>query len=554
MGTRRTGRRTPWAVLAVVLALAVLTAGCASSSDEGSTADTAPAGADLANELEPDDPPQAGGQLVFAVPAETDGWNPAINQWADAGNFVGSTFMESLAVFNAEGTVDPWLAESIEPVDGSEFTQWVVTVKDGIRFHDGTPLTAEVVANNLTFHYSDPRSLTTVALGDLFVGAEVTGPQEVTVTFAEPWSAFPSSVAGPAGYVMAQVMLDAEDGGTTAPVGTGPFVFERWERERFLRVTRNTDYWRPDLPYLDAIEFQVIKDGKTRKTELETGNVDMILTNRATDIEELDSQGYTVVRDYLAENTLVMLGTAQGPFANEHARRALAYATDRESLVAQLGEGIEITDSPLIQGTVWEVADEDAGYVGYDPAKAQEELALYTEQTGEPTLAFAFSGLANLEDQQIMQILQEQWRQVGIEASIDTVDQITLISQTVGGTFEAAYFRNYGYPDPDNDWVFWHSSTANGVGQLSINFTQYTTPEIDELLAQARSTTDTEERRAAYAEIVRLRNAAAPDIWLFNTPFALVADQRVRGLNEFRTTSFANYLPKPWMADIWLER
>ena len=553
MGTRGRGGRAA-AALAAVLALAMVAAGCSSSDDgEGSQGTTQQAAAP-ANELEPDDPPQPGGQLVFAVPAETDGWNPAVNQWADAGNFVGSSFMEPLAVFNAEGTVDPWLAESIEPVDGSDFTQWTVVVRDGIRFHDGTPLTAEVVARNLTFQYSDPRSLTTLALGDLFVGAEATGPQEVTVTFSEPWSAFPSSVAGPAGYVMADAMLDAEDAGSANPIGTGPFVFERWERERFLRVTRNTDYWRPDVPHLDAIEFQVIKDGKARKTELETGNVDMMLTNRAADIEEMADRGSTVVRDYLAEKTFVMLGTAQGPFANEHARLALAYATDRESLVAQLGEGIELRDSPLLEGSVWEVDDADAGYVAYDPAKAAEELALYTQETGEPTLSFAFSGLANLEEQQIMQILQEQWRQVGIESSIDTVDQVTLISQAVSGTFEAAYFRNYGYPDPDSDWVFWSSTTANGVGQLSINFTQYTTPEIDALLTQARSTTDQAERQAAYAEVVRLRNAAVPDVWLFNTPFALVADARVRGLNEFRTTSFANYLPKPWIADIWLER
>ena len=123
-----------------------------------------------------------------------------------------------------------------------------------------------------------------------------------------------------------------------------------------------------------------------------------------------------------------------------------------------------------------------------------------------------------------MQTLLEQWAEVGIKARIDTIEQTAYIGQLVAGDFEAAYFRNYAYPDPDSLYSFWSKATAGGP--ISINFTQYWSANTERDLQTGRETTDFDTRHAAYDDLMRERNEQAIELWLFHTP---VRDPRRTG-------------------------
>lgn len=543
------GAATRRVLIIVLLALGLIAAGCSSSEDNGATSDTA---AETSTTLEAEEQAKVGGQLVFAIPAETPGWNPAVNQWADAANFVGSTFFEPLMVSKPDGTTEPYLAESVEPVDGTEFRTWRIVIRDGVRFHDGTPMDAQAVADSLTFTYSDPASLTAVATRDNFVAATVVDERTVEISFRVGWSALPSSLSVTAGIVMAPAMLASPDKGAANPIGTGPFKFVEWQRDASLTVVRNDDYWG-DAPPLDGMTFEVIKDSTTRSRALEAGEVDILLTHTASDIDSM-GEDFTVLRDYDSEKTFVMLNAGAPPFDNEHARRALAHATDRQALTARLGENIPLSDTPYVSTTLWALPDEEAGYVDYDLDKAKEEVAAYLADTGQDKLRVEFSGLSTLEEQQLMEVLQEQWAQAGIETKVTTVDQTAYVAGIVTGGFQAAYWRSYSYLDPDTNFVFWHNSTINEPGTLSLNFSRWSTTEISKALEAARLTDNLDARKTAYHEVAKWRNEAVIDIWLFNSPTALIASPDVKGLNGFRTNPFANYIPKPWINDLWLDR
>lgn len=534
------------AALAALLALSLALGACGGGSGGDQEAE-----AGVQAGLREDETPTPGGTLVFGLPAETNGWNPATNQWADAGNFVGSTMFDPLAVFTPDGSTEPYLAETIEPVEGSDFKQWVITVPEGVEFHNGEKLDGEVVRKNLEFTFTGAGSLSAMAVGPRFESVEATGPYETTITFNTPWSLFPASLAGSVGYMLAPAMIDSEDNGSSEPIGTGPYVFSSWNPDVRMEVVRNDDYWGERKPLLDRIEFQVIKDDQARAEALRAGQIEIMLTNSPAHVESL-SEDHTVVKDYDTEQTFAMFNTAVPPFDNEHARRAVALATDRDALIEAVGPGLLKSDSPTLDRTKWKV--EDPGWLSPDLEEARKELALYLEETGEEKLSFTFSGMVSIDVQQVMQILQSQWAEIGIEVQIDAIDQTTYITTTILGQFQLAYFRNYGYPVPDSDEVFWHSSTALGPGNLSINFTQYATPEIDAALEAARSTDDPEEQARLYAEVVRARNAAVVDLWLHSTPAALVAGPRVRGLGAFAEQGFANYVPKPWVNDLWLQQ
>jgi peptide/nickel transport system substrate-binding protein len=417
-----------------------------------------------------------------------------------------------------------------------------------------------------------------VALKSYYDRTDVVDQYTAKIYLKIKWALFRTVLAGPTGYVMAQSMIDQEDRGATNPIGTGPFDFDSWVPDQAVKVSKFDDYWggpcaQPEPqesqkqlcaeagvplgqrngPFLDSMEFRPIIDSLQRTNALESGDVNLLLTTRATDVARLKNQ-YTTVTNYDGEQTLVMMSVTSPPFDNVHARRAVAFATNRQPIIdlVSAGEPIVSDTWPFSVSSKWGAnAEGDTGYPAYDPAKAAEELELYKQDTGEQNLSFDFSGLANTDDLAIMQTLLEQWAEVGIDARIDTIEQTAYIGRLVAGDFEAAYFRNYAYPDPDSLYSFWSRTTAGGP--ISINFTQYFSENTEADLTTGRETTDFETRRAAYDDLMRERNEQAIELWLFNTPYALIAEPDIHGLNWFRIMGFGNFLPKPWIGGLWIQ-
>jgi peptide/nickel transport system substrate-binding protein len=563
-------RQSTTTVLVTVVAVVALIAGaCGSSSTDDTTDATA------GNALVAEGEPTSGGSVVVAVPSETNGWNPALAQWADAGNFVGSTFMESLFVPGPDGQIVPWLAESIT-ADSDAYDSYTVKVRRGIMFHDGSELTAQNVKASLELAINE--GLAGIALKQYFDRVDVVDQYTARIFLRIKWAQFPNVLAGPSGYQQALAMIAKPDKGASSPIGTGPYSFVNWTPDVSVKVTKFDDYWGgpcalPDPgeaerelceaagvplgqrngPYLDAMEFRPIIDALQRSNALESGDVNLVLTTRASDVARLRGP-YQVVTNYDGEQTMVMTSVSSPPFDNEHARKALAYATNRQTIVDLISAGEPVVSDtwPFSSTSRWgALAEGDNGYPAYDPDRAREELARYTEDTGEQTLSFTFSGLANTSDLEIMQALLEQWREVGIEAEIDTIEQTQYIGKLVANDFTAAYFRNYGYPDPDSLYVFWSRETAQGP--ISLNFTQYWSESTEQALRTGRESTDFAVRSEAYDRLMRERNEQAIELWLFNTPYALIGDPDIHGLNWFRIMGFGNFLPKPWMGGIWIE-
>ncbi len=522
--------------------------------------------------IEPEGEPTVGGKLIMAVTAETDGWNPAGNQWADAGNFVGSAFMEPLFVFDGDGNIVPWLAESATP--NSDASEWTIQLRPGITFQDGAPLDGEAAARSL--NYAFQQGLASVAVGGSFESITATGELSVSVKLTHRWSAMLSNLAGQTGLMMAPSMID-DPNSSSHPVGTGAYVFEKWEKDRLLRVNRFDGYWggpcavedpaqdvidlcneaavplgQPNGPFLDSMEFRPIPDSLQRSQALESGDVDLILTTRASDVANLRAD-FQVVTDYDSEQSFVMLSTTKAPFDDLHARRALAYATDRVSIAqaAGGGEDLHVDTSAFEENSKWGgLKPDETGYPLYDPDAARREVEEFKAATGADELSFTLTGLANTDDLEIMQTLREQWAEVGIKADIDSIKQEALIGVLVGAKFQAAYYRNYAYPDPDSNYVFW--SSENASGDIVINFSQYYDDVTEAALQQGRESQNFDDRKTAYASLIRARNQQAIDIWLFNTPYALIGNENIRGLNWFRAIGFGNFLPKPYLTGLWL--
>ena len=262
-------RRKWFRRVASVLALAMVAAACGGGGDDGGGG----GGGDAAGE---EGTPTPGGKVVYGLEAETtDGWCLPEAQLAIAGIMVADAIYDTLTRPNAEGTYEPWLAESVEPND--DYTEWTITLRDGVTFHDGTDLTAEVVKNNLDAYrgqYPTRNPLLFIFDFANIASVDVVDPLTVSVTMNEPWVAFDAYLYGSGRVgIMAQAQLDDTQSCDRNLIGTGPFMLTDWVPNQHFQAEKNPDYWATDadgnqLPYLDEIEFRPIVEVEQRENAL----------------------------------------------------------------------------------------------------------------------------------------------------------------------------------------------------------------------------------------------------------------------------------------------
>jgi ABC-type transport system substrate-binding protein len=535
-------RRRDWRACALgsVAILLVTAAGCRATESPTGTA-----GNGVPTDTEDEGQAVPGGKVVFGVTAESSGWSPVADQWALDGHFVASTVYDPLMAVAPNREIVPELAKVIEHND--DFTQWVIHVREGVHFHNGTPLDAAAVKANLD---ASRRGLGAIALSPI-ESIDVVAPLSVAVTMSTPWSAFPSTLAGQQGYIAAPETL-ADGSASTHPIGTGPFVFEQWLPDHSVELRKNTDYWQEGKPYLDEIEFRPIADNASRSAALASGALDLMITYEPSEAVAYRSESdYRVVTDLEAEETVVVLNSAQPPFDNPAARRAIALATDQARVIETMGAGVlEAANGPFAEDEPWYSSDTAQPAFDLDRARAQADA--YRAATGRP-LQFRLSTFPDATRLRQAQLLQQMWAAVGADVHIETLDQAAFIKPLINGDFDATVISNFGTADPDFNYLFWHSSLVAPPGQLSINFSHTVDPLIDAALEAARRTDDVTSRAAQYQLITRRLNEDLAYVWLYRTPTTLIAADRVRGLSSLGDAGFARPDGKPWLAHLWIE-
>lgn len=473
--------------------------------------------------------PRRGGEVVWGLEAETSGgWCLPQAQLAVSGIMVANAIYDTLTTINARGEYVPYLAKSVTP--NATYDEWTITLREGVRFHDGTPLDAAAVKLNLdTYRGMNPRIPPRLAA---FVFANVADvrvvdPLTVVVTTKTPWPAFPALLFGGGRYGMvAPAQLDDPSRCATNLIGTGPFRFQEWRVNDRLVVTRNPDYWRPRLPLLDRITFRPVPDASARLNQFEGGAIDVMHTTSITNILALRDlaergQATLVESDRGAEVAYVMLNASRPPFDDILARQAFAFGRNTEEVNEIRNRGIpKLASGPFAPGTMGYLRD--SGMPAPDLKRARRLVAEYEAKHGEPP---DFEYLTNPEPDTvaIAELVKEQAGKIGIDVTIRTVDQATLINEALAGNFQAIGWRNHPGGDPDAQSVWWRSGSP-------VNFGRFRDPEIDRLLDAGRVETDPEKRRRIYEDLNRRFAEQLWNLWSWYTVWAVAAKPEVKGI------------------------
>jgi peptide/nickel transport system substrate-binding protein len=509
---------------AAVVALATVAAACGGGDDGG--------GGGGATGDEDAGTPTPGGRVVYGLEAETlDGWCLPEAQLAIGGIMVAQAVYDTLTRPNAEGEMEPWLAESVEPNDDS--TVWTIKLRDGIKFHDGSDLTAEVVKNNLDAY----RGAYPTRAPQLFLfvfepidSVEVVDPLTVQVNLKQPWVSFDSFLhsSGRLG-IMAQAQLDDTENCAENLIGTGPFKFVDWVPNQRFRAEKFEDYWATDaageqLPYLDEIEFRPIVEVDQRMNALQSGEINAMHTSDAPTVSDLrDMADSGEVNAYESEEfgevSYIMLNESKPPFDNIKARQALAHAVDFDETNAILNDGITTqATGPFAPGNIGHLDDTD--FPTYDPDEAERLVEEYESESGQD-FSFTYTTTQAEVTADQAQLLKEQAEAVGMSVEIVLVDQSTQIDTALSGDFEALGWRNHPGGDPDGQYNWWKSGSP-------VNFGRFNDPEIDRLLDEGRTTE--EGREQIYEDLNRRFAEEVHNVWLWYTPWTVAMAPDVHGV------------------------
>jgi peptide/nickel transport system substrate-binding protein len=412
----------------------------------------------------------------------------------------------------------------------------VLTLRQGVKFQDGTDFNADAVKFNLDRYMTstDPAAARKSDLGSV-QSVEVTGPSTVTLHLKKADATLLAALVDRAGMMLSPTAIrQLGPNLTTAPVGagTGPFEFVEWKRDDHLTLKRNPNYWRKDssgrqLPYLDQVIFRPMTDLNAILASLKTGDVDMARLVAGKDVAAVKSDSTLFYRDTPSLGYGGFeLNVSQPPFNDPAKAKAVALAVDRNQILQNVDFGVGTVSYGPLTSASWAYDQSEKIFDKPDPTKARATA------TG-----FSFTlKTANTQDQiQIGQLIQAQLAKAGITVNLLPEDFGKLTLETrVQHQFEAALQGWSGRIDPDgNMYAFWHTGG-------SFNDGRYSNPQVDQLLEQARATTDQAQRRQLYQQAQKVIVGDAAYVFTVNPAVPQISSKKVQnftlipdGINRF---------------------
>lgn len=540
--TRPTHRRTlPRTWLSVLAVLALGLTACAGGTDDGEQAAAtggAGSGAPTADDGGTAGEPVRGGTFTYGAFGEIDGLDPIRNGGgASTGGIPGLAVYDSLMRVGDDGQAEPYLAESMESDDGRV---WTMTLQDGIRFHDDTPLDAEAVRFNLARHLDPENNSPHIGQVSAIQDMEVVDDLTIRFTLQAPQASFPMIFTEVPGMIGSPTAIEehGEDFNLN-PVGAGPFEFEEWVVDDHLTLVANDDYWQDDLPYLDEFVYRPMPDRQTRYAAVESGDIDatytigmfaeLVQAQESPDLETLTFVGNG--------GNALLLNTQSPPLDDVRIRRAVAHLLDYDAIDevryqgnAPEGRGVFAQDSP------WYA---EVDYPDHDPDRARDLIDEYLEDTGQDEVSLQIGTLP--DRRQLTELTRGMLDVEGIDVQIEQIDVAEFVPKVFGGDFQIAGWAMTHFIDPDLAlFPAFHSESRRNPSGIA-------NEELDAALERGRTSMDPEDRAEAYGEVSRLLAEQLPYVWTAPSVQSMIHAPKVRGIDHYSDMRF--------LADeIWLDQ
>lgn len=400
---------------------------------------------------------------------------------------------EGLMKPTPEGDLIPAVAEKYE-ISDDQLT-YTFTIRDGIKFHNGDPVTAEDVGESLARCKNGGDGIFEVEAFSNIQHMETADSRSISITLGEPDSEFLS-------YLTAAVLPAGYDGQDTAPVGTGPFKFVSRAAQDNIVLERFDDYWG-EKAYLDKVTYKIIENADSILMSLQSGAVDLFAHLTSTQVAQLGDE-FNIEEGTMNLVQAMYLNNAVAPFDDVRVRQALCYAIDRQQILDLAFDGYgSLIGSSMYPAFGKYFDDSLTNYYTYDVEKAKALLA----DAGYPDgFAMTITVPSNYQPHlDTAQVIVEQLKQVGITAEILPVTWESWLNDAyIGRQFQATVVGVDASTMTARALLERFTSTADN------NFINYNNAEYDAIFQAALAAADDAAQTAAYkqAEANLTENAA----------------------------------------------
>lgn len=446
----------------------------------------------------------ANSDISVAAPWEIAGADPATSGFV----FLRMEVMETLVDADTGGKLQPGLATGWEASEDG--LTWTFAVRDGVTFHDGTPVTAEAIAVALSRAANQPGPLQKAPV------AEITSEEgAVIVRLESPFAALPAVLAHSSTVIPAPASFD-QDGSVVEAIGTGPFAVTTLEPPQKLETERFADYWGEPAE-ITAASYLAAGRAETRALLAESGDADLVFT--------IDPSGFARLSELNAVETvaipiprvMTLKVNAGHPFlADVEARQALSLAIDRAGIAAGIMRFPEAVATQLFPPVLSDWHDPNFDPLTFDPGKAKELLAELGWAPGEDGIltrdgeqfALTLTTFPDRPEQPLVAAaIQDQWRAIGVQLDVNVTNYSEIPAGHQDGSLEVALFaRNYGLtPDPIGTIVSDFSPGGGDWGAMG-----WESPAVADAVQAIAANADPEVRAPLISEVATTLHQELP--------------------------------------------
>ena len=511
--------------------------------------------------------PKKGGHVVEGNFTDVRTFNSMLSSDTASNQVIGLMF-EGLLNYRKNGDLIPALAADL-PKTSSDGLTYTFKLRPNLKFSDGQPLTSDDV--KFTYQLAFDSQYAAVASprrGDLskyIASIDTPDPQTVIIKTTQVFAPFlanhalygilPKHVLGS----MTAAQINTADFNTAPSVTSGAFKFVKWDKGQQVTMARNDNYWA-GAPYLDQWIYKVLPDSVAVTNQLKTGEIDIgpvdpgqfdaLKTTSTVAMSEFPVPTFTFYAYQLDPSK------PAGPlFQDKAVRQALLYALNRDQIVSAVFFGHGTVANSVEPPTSWAYKDKPATLIKFDKAKAESLLdgagwakgADGTRAKNGLKLKFTMiTNAGNKQRESMLQIMQQSWHDIGVEATPSLIQFPQLVSQIVSiRTFDVFLVGFNWAQDPDVSPLYHSRNTAAG----GFNGAFFKNDQADQLLDQALTTLDKTKRKQLYSQFQDLMSDLQPSpVILFNTGIYGV-NTRVQGTDFGPFNQFAN---RPWNHATWV--
>ncbi|WP_161358915.1 ABC transporter substrate-binding protein [Streptomyces sp. SID3343] len=428
-----------------------------------------------------------------------------------------------------DNTVKPHLGESLTTADNGK--TWVLKLRPGVKFSDGTPLNAEAVKTTWDMH-SNPQSQSQHRAISAALTTKVVDELTLEITpLGMPNANLDRAVAIDLTYIASPASLaKGPDEYRNKPVGAGPFKLESWTRGSQQVYVKNENYWQKDkgLPKLDRLTIKNVPDVKQQYATVNSGGADVFLSSDNATIANAEKE-IGVVQRSVEGGQMIQFNMTKAPFDDPRARQALTLALDPADIPKTLGNGYVPAKNYFAQKSPF--FDPSAVQAAPDRAKAKQ-LFDDLEREGKK-VDFTYLIPQNPTSVKVAEYMQSRLSEFkNVSMKIEALEIGAYIEKyAIRKDYQAMLFQQW-LADPEplmfNNWF----------SKSPLNFIGWNNPQADAALLAGRNSTDPAARKAAYSELQKAMVADLP-VWTYaESSIGVLYNKKITGVVQYNTGVF----------------